>query len=95
MTIETIVQHSPLGKHSDYCAVYNPALLFPISRQFKRDEIGINTEVLPFRGVDVWTAYELSWLNGKGKPVVALAEFVFPADSPNIIESKSFKLYLK
>ncbi len=94
MSIDAIAEHSPLGKPSAYCAEYNPALLFPISRQFKRDEIGIHAEVLPFRGVDVWTAYELSWLNGKGKPVVALAEFVFPADSPNIIESKSFKLYL-
>lgn len=29
-----------------------------------------------------------------GKPVVAIGEFSIPADSPNIIESKSFKLYL-
>jgi 7-cyano-7-deazaguanine reductase len=94
MSMDAIAQQSPLGKASAYCADYNPALLFPISRQFKRDEIGIVATHLPFRGIDVWTAYELSWLNPKGKPMVALAEFVFPADSPNIIESKSFKLYL-
>ena len=49
---------------------------------------------LPFAGVDLWNAYELSWLDAKGKPRVAMATFSVPADSPNIIESKSFKLYL-
>jgi 7-cyano-7-deazaguanine reductase len=48
----------------------------------------------PFFGVDIWNAYELAWLNLKGKPQIALAEFIIPADSPNMIESKSFKLYL-
>jgi 7-cyano-7-deazaguanine reductase len=67
--------------------------LFPIPRKDKRDELGL-TDDLPFHGVDIWNAYELSWLNEKGKPVVALAEFFIPADSENLIESKSFKLYL-
>lgn len=49
---------------------------------------------LPFTGVDLWNAYELSWLDARGKPRVAMATFSFPADSPNIVESKSFKLYL-
>lgn len=84
---------SPLGKTSDYITDYTPSLLFPIPREQKRKEIGIET-ALPFFGVDVWNGYELSWLNSKGKPQVAIATFQIPADSPNIIESKSFKLYL-
>ncbi|MBM5570714.1 MULTISPECIES: NADPH-dependent 7-cyano-7-deazaguanine reductase QueF [Deefgea] len=84
---------SPLGKTSDYITNYSPELLFPISRQPKRQEIGINAD-LPFFGVDIWNGYELSWLNSKGKPQVAIASFHIPANSPNIIESKSFKLYL-
>ncbi len=51
-------------------------------------------ESLPYSGVDIWNCYELSWLLPSGKPVVAIGEFRIPADSPNIIESKSFKLYL-
>lgn len=86
-------EHSPLGKTSPYIAEYDPSLLFPIERQGKREEIGIADE-LPFRGVDIWNAYELSWLNAKGKPVVAMGEFFIPADSPALVESKSFKLYL-
>ena len=85
--------HSPLGKHTVYADRYDPSLLFPIPRQAKRDEIGVR-EPLPFHGVDIWNAYELSWLDMQGKPVAALAEFHVPASSPNIIESKSFKLYL-
>ncbi|MCC6069457.1 NADPH-dependent 7-cyano-7-deazaguanine reductase QueF [Massilia sp. GCM10020059] len=84
---------SPLGKTSAYQTQYAPELLFPIARQQKRDELQI-TGALPFFGVDIWNAYELSWLNMRGKPQVAIATFTVPADSPNIIESKSFKLYL-
>ncbi len=87
-------QDSPLGKVTEYCSHYAPQLLFPISRQIKRDEIGINGSALPFLGEDLWNAFELSWLNPKGKPVVAVGQFHIPADSPNLIESKSFKLYL-
>ena len=86
-------EHSPLGKTTAYADHYDPSLLFPIPRSAKREEIGVS-EPLPFHGVDVWNAYELSWLDARGKPVVALAEFHVPAVSPNIIESKSFKLYL-
>jgi 7-cyano-7-deazaguanine reductase len=86
-------EHSPLGKNTIYADRYDPSLLFPIPRQGKRDEIGVS-EPLPFHGVDIWNAYELSWLDMHGKPIVALAEFRVPATSPNIIESKSFKLYL-
>lgn len=83
---------SPLGKNSDYITQYDSSLLFPIARVGKRDEIGI--EELPFSGSDIWNAYELSWLDQKGKPCVAIAEFHIPCESDNIVESKSFKLYL-
>lgn len=85
---------SPLGKPTAYRADYAPELLYPIPRQLKRDELGIAADALPFVGEDIWNAYEVSWLNPKGKPVVALATFRVPAASPNLIESKSFKLYL-
>lgn len=85
---------SPLGKPTEYRAQYAPDLLFAIPRQLKRDELGVSAGVLPFVGEDVWNAYEVSWLNSRGKPVVALASFRFSASSPNLIESKSFKLYL-
>lgn len=83
----------PLGKQTDYRSEYAPGLLCPFPRKVKRDEIGVGEE-LPFGGFDIWNAYELSWLNGKGKPVVAMAEFRIPCQSANLIESKSFKLYL-
>ena len=86
-------EHSPLGKNTVYADRYNPSLLFPIPREIKRAENSV-AEPLPVHGVDIWNAYELSWLDLRGKPVVALAEFRVPAASPNIIESKSFKLYL-
>ena len=85
---------SPLGKTTEYRADYAPELLYPIPRQLKRDELGISADALPFVGEDLWNAYEVSWLNPKGKPVVALASFRVPANSPKLIESKSFKLYL-
>jgi 7-cyano-7-deazaguanine reductase len=86
-------EQSPLGKNSAYRTDYAPELLFPIPRIGKRDELGLSG-TLPFFGVDLWNAYELSWLNMRGKPQVAVARITVPADSPNIIESKSFKLYL-
>jgi len=88
------VEHSPLGKSSEYIATYSPELLFPIPRATKWAELGLSAETLPYRGVDYWNCFELSWLLPSGKPVVAIGEFAIPADSPNIIESKSFKLYL-
>lgn len=83
----------PLGKQTEYPERYDPSLLFPVARQIKRDEIGVS-KPLPFGGSDIWTGFEVSWLNMKGKPQVAIVEFEFPCDTPNIIESKSFKLYL-
>ncbi|MEX6665119.1 NADPH-dependent 7-cyano-7-deazaguanine reductase QueF [Pseudomonas sp. W2-17] len=87
-------EHSPLGKSSEYIATYTPSLLFPIPRAAKWAELGLTAETLPYQGVDFWNCYELSWLMPSGKPVVAIGEFSIPADSANIIESKSFKLYL-
>lgn len=82
-----------LGQKSEYESNYNVNKLFPISRTRKRMEIGVNPDVLPFRGFDLWNHYEVSWLNPKGKPVVATAEITYDCHSPNIIESKSLKLY--
>ncbi|AXO89030.1 NADPH-dependent 7-cyano-7-deazaguanine reductase QueF [Pseudomonas sp. K1(2024)] len=87
-------EHSPLGKSSEYIAIYTPSLLFPIPRAAKWAELGVTAQTLPWQGVDYWNCFELSWLLPSGKPVVAIGEFAIPADSPNIIESKSFKLYL-
>lgn len=87
-------EHSPLGKSSEYISTYTPSLLFPIPRAAKWAELGLSANTLPYKGVDYWNCFELSWLLPSGKPVVAIGEFSIPADSPNIIESKSFKLYL-
>jgi len=87
------IQASPLGKPAAYIDQYSAALLFPIGRAENRAALSSGTR-RPDLGVDIWTAYELSWLNTKGKPQVATATITVPADSPNIIESKSFKLYL-
>jgi 7-cyano-7-deazaguanine reductase len=84
-----------LGQATPYPDQYDPSLLFPIPRAENRLKLNIQTnQALPFVGVDIWNAFELSWLNKKGKPQIALAEFQIPADSANMIESKSFKLYL-
>jgi len=83
----------PLGKATVYTSEYDPGLLCPIPRKLKRDEIGLTAD-LPFHGVDIWNAYELSWLTPKGMPVVAMGEFRIPCESLNLIESKSLKLYL-
>lgn len=86
------LNNSPLGKETKYKSDYDPHLLFPIPRQPKREEIGIKN--LPFTGHDIWNAYEVSWLNNKGKPIAAIAIITVPCTSPNIFESKSAKLYL-
>lgn len=90
---EKNIQAAPLGKQSPYITEYTPSLLFPIPRQRKRDEINVPNP-LPFFGFDTWNAYEVSWLNSKGKPEVAIFKFDISCHSTNIIESKSFKLYL-
>jgi 7-cyano-7-deazaguanine reductase len=87
------LQGLSLGKSNDYIAHYTPELLQPVPRSLNREDLQLGDD-LPFSGVDLWTLYELSWLNAKGKPQVALGEVAVPASSHNLIESKSFKLYL-
>ncbi len=87
-------EQSPLGKASAYADRYDPSLLFPLPRADKRAELGLQPGATPFLGADLWTAFELSWLTPRGKPQVALAHVTVPCETPNIVESKSFKLYL-
>ncbi|MBB3192416.1 NADPH-dependent 7-cyano-7-deazaguanine reductase QueF [Halomonas cerina] len=86
--------HAPLGRVSAYPEHYDAGLLHPIPRAANRRPLGIEEGALPFVGEDEWHAFELSWLNARGKPLVAVARFRLPADSPDLIESKSWKLYL-
>jgi 7-cyano-7-deazaguanine reductase len=86
-------EQAPLGGATAYPDRYDASLLFAIQRAAQRNALGI-VAALPFSGVDIWTAYEVSWLNRRGKPVVAVAEIRIGADSPAIVESKSLKLYL-
>ena len=86
-------EQSQLGKTSSYADRYDASLLFPLPRAPKRQEIGI-AGAIPFMGCDLWTAFELSWLNPRGKPQVAIAHITVPCESTHIVESKSFKLYL-
>jgi 7-cyano-7-deazaguanine reductase len=88
-------EDSSLGKEVSYQFNYDPSVLFPIPRQQGRSRIGLALdEALPFVGVDIWTGFEISWLNSKGKPEVRIAEFFIPCTSQFLVESKSFKLYL-
>ncbi|GAB1263328.1 NADPH-dependent 7-cyano-7-deazaguanine reductase QueF [Aurantivibrio infirmus] len=91
---EPSVIMSPLGKKSTYTSVYTPSLLCPLPRSEYRSPLGIDNDSLPFKGMDLWTGYELSWLNAQGKPQVGVGKFLFPCSSSHLIESKSFKLYL-
>ncbi|POE10947.1 NADPH-dependent 7-cyano-7-deazaguanine reductase QueF [Pectobacterium odoriferum] len=83
-----------LGKPTPYHDRYDAALLQPVPRSLNRDPLGIYPDNLPFHGADIWTLYELSWLNNRGVPQVAVGEMHLNAESLNLIESKSFKLYL-
>ncbi|NDK39494.1 NADPH-dependent 7-cyano-7-deazaguanine reductase QueF [Pseudoxanthomonas gei] len=88
------VEDSSLGHEVAYPSHYDAGLLFPIPRAAGRAEIGLLDTALPFIGHDRWHAYEISWLDARGKPCVATATFAVPCTSPNLIESKSLKLYL-
>ena len=83
----------PLGHPTGYPTRYDPQLLCAVPRATARTEIGVS-DPLPFHGVDVWNAYEVSWLDANGKPIARTARLHFPATAPHIIESKSLKLYL-
>jgi 7-cyano-7-deazaguanine reductase len=84
--------HILLGKPVDYPEQYAPDVLCAVPRQIGREALGLS-QPLPFFGVDIWNAYELSWLDLHGKPQVAVGEIIVPCESPNLIESKSLKLY--
>ncbi|MAK56018.1 MAG: NADPH-dependent 7-cyano-7-deazaguanine reductase QueF [Pusillimonas sp.] len=85
------LDNAPLGREVAYPAQYDPSVLFAVNRKTNRAQLPFVPE---WFGADIWHAYEVSWLNAKGKPLVAMARFIVPHNSPNIIESKSFKLYL-
>ena len=85
---------NPLGRETPFPATVDPSILFPISRADARAPLGIETGALPFAGADIWNAWEFSWLESHGKPCVAVVELRVPCDSPNLVESKSLKLYL-
>ena len=89
MTDQTIIRKRP-----SIVTTYTPSLLNSLAREDQRNSLGITPDALPFRGVDVWNAYEFTWLNSRGKPEVGLARFEIPASSTHIPESKSLKLYL-
>jgi 7-cyano-7-deazaguanine reductase len=86
-------EQSQLGKPVPYIDRYDASLLFPLSRLPNRAELGLHG-AMPFFGADLWTAFELSWLTPRGKPQVAIAHITVPCETPNLVESKSFKLYL-
>lgn len=89
-----MTSESPLGRKTGYPSRYAPEVLYPIARADNRRALGIDEVQLPFRGEDVWTAYDLSWLLPSGKPQAAIATLRVPAASPRLVESKSLKLYL-
>jgi 7-cyano-7-deazaguanine reductase len=84
----------PLGRDTGYPATVDPAVLFPVARAQARDALGLDATTLPFTGVDTWNAWEFSWLDVRGLPRVAVLRLTVPCTSPNIVESKSLKLYL-
>lgn len=93
MTIKQL-SATKLGKPTHYTFTYQPELLQPLARSMGRDMLKINSMALPFQGIDIWNAYELSWLDRHGKPQIAIAELAVPCQSSHLIESKSLKLYL-
>ena len=84
---------TPLGQPTSYADQYDPDLLFAIPRSESRAALDLGND-LPFNGCDIWTAWEITWLNSSGVPQIASAEILVPAYSPYLIESKSLKLYL-
>lgn len=91
---DTLSSELGLGQPTHYPEYYDPSQLQRVPRALNREPLGIQAAALPFYGFDHWTAYELSWLNPRGLPQVAMADIKVPAESPWLIESKSFKLYL-
>jgi len=90
----SVLNDLSLGKATEYKCHYEPEILQSVPRSLNRGELSLTADNLPFHGIDLWNIYELSWLNKKGKPVVATGVVEVPFDSEYLIESKSFKLYL-
>ena len=88
------MSYTHLGQSSAYADQYDASLLQPIARRLQRTHLGLTEGKLPFLGADLWTGYEVSWLNPKGKPQLALLQLTVPCETPNLVESKSLKLYL-
>ena len=88
------MSYTHLGQSSAYADQYDASLLQPIPRALQRVHLGLKAEQLPFLGADLWTGYEVSWLNPRGKPQLALLQLTVPCETPNLVESKSLKLYL-
>ena len=84
----------PLGRDTEYPVAVDPAVLFPVARALARNPLGLDAAALPFTGVDTWNAWEFSWLDVRGLPRAAVLRLTVPCTSPNIVESKSLKLYL-
>lgn len=88
------LQGLTLGKSTAYRDSYDASLLQAVPRSLNREPLGLHDDSLPFRGGDIWTLYELSWLNPRGLPQVAVGRVEVGANSTCLVESKSFKLYL-
>ena len=95
MTRKDPTRHDvPLGRPVEYPATVDPSVLFAVARAQAREPLGLDASALPFTGVDVWNAWEFSWLDARGLPRVAVLRLTVPCTSPDIVESKSLKLYL-
>lgn len=92
--MDAMLRDSPLGRKTDYATTYTPSLLCPIPRWDARELLEWDEPEMPFRGMDIWNGYELTWLDQKGKPLTAVIEVQVPFNTKNIVESKSLKLYL-
>lgn len=91
--MSTELKTGPLGESSQYAEGYSPKRLFPMPRAEGRSAVGL-LGALDWYGQDIWTGYEFSWLNERGKPEVAVLRLTVAAASSHIVESKSMKLYL-
>jgi 7-cyano-7-deazaguanine reductase len=83
---------APLGHNSDYPKHYAPELLFPVVREEARSSLPGYTHNC-FVGYDEWNLYELAWLDEKGSPQMGIGRLQIVSTTPNIVESKSLKLY--
>jgi 7-cyano-7-deazaguanine reductase len=88
------IEGKVLGKQVDYPQQYDPTILVAVPRKPNRDIYNIESPSNLFKGYDTSHAYELSFITEKGLPVSAMLKIVYDCNTPNIVESKSLKLYL-